>query len=351
MRYSQTVPIELHPWSGKTVHGVFVAPADMERWPGPVGDQASCPNREAGDVFDFTWTDADGVSRTRSGVEVPRHDLCDPPGTELVGDHLAAAAVVDPADACRSPTEIKGRRASRWHFFDTLCAEAEADGIARDPSVYFDASDYAGVPQPGGPPTPPACQWSASCECPTGYTDGGDVGQGRVIRKHRMVWKQAGNVVGAGSGDWSQARVAVRCAGGSSARTKDCLRQNFENCYKLVTVACNSSEAAGTWGVSQSVNYSVDQHTGYRARVLIGTSTAYTGLPGIGYGIIWEWGNLDAQTLSGTATVTGNLVKRVYHPHSGGREELESNSCTYVTGLTSDDGCNWGGMSEDRTCI
>ncbi len=347
VRYSQTVPIELHPWSG----------ADMDRWPGPMGDVASCVDRESGDLFDFAWTDADGQSRTRNGVEIPEHGKCNPEGVGGAGNHLVAAAVFDPANVCRTPTEIEGRKASRWHFFDTLCAEAEADGTARDSSVFFDASDYVGTPSPSPlTPTPPACRYVAGgegassasgCGCPSAYRHDPYAAAGRKIRKHRMVWKQAGNVVGAGSSSWSEARQRLHPDAGGGP-TADCVRQNFADCYKLVTIACTSAEAASVWGIDQSISYSVTQHTGYRAQIarpgsLLGTS----GIEGID----WDWGNLPPQTLSGTATVTGSLVKRVYHPHSGGRETIDSNTCTYVTGLSGSDGCNWGGMSEDGTCI
>ena len=334
VRYSQAIPIELHPWSDRILNGVFVHPADMDRWPGPPGDQASCPDRNPGDVFDFAWTDADGSPRRRSGIPVPEHGQCNPAGTELMGDHMVDAAKVKPVHACRAPAEIRGREASKWHFFDTLCAEAQADLGAggRDASVYFDASDYVGHPQPGGEPAPPACRYSSRCECEPEYTAGGNVALGWTIRKHRMIWKQAGNVVALDTdvAGWSQAREAVRRNGGSPAPTMDCVRQNYADCYKLVTLQCDSAEAANRWGQNQTRDYSVQQRRIFRD----------------------EDGNvLPPETFSGTATVTGTIVKKVYHPDSGGREELHLNSCSYSTGLGFEDGCNWGGMSEDGTCI
>ena len=296
VRYSQTVPVELHPWSGKTVHGVFVAPADMERWPGPPGDQASCPDRQAGDTFDFSWTDADGQSRSRSGVPVPGHGLCDPPGPELEGAHMAAAAVVAPAEACRAPTEIKGQRAARWHFFDSLCQEANAAGVSRDASVFLGPADYDGTPQPTGPPTSSACRLvpgganaAVGCECPSLYNEAPFAASGRKISKHRFVWKEAFGV-GAGTGGWEQVRVRLARAGGLSARTNDCVAQNYANCYRITQGGCPS-----------------------------------------GY--------------------TGYTKSKVYHPaHSGNKTVEFVNTCVEESNNDQEDGCNWGSVDADGSC-
>ena len=220
VRYSQTRPVELHPWrrhpAGTTRKGdgtvgtctvgtdsgcrdISDTLTDMARW------EAACDDRKDG-KFDYAG---------RTDVPIPPHGQCDPkdgPGySDTKGKHFAEAAVFKVAEACREPAEITGTRARKWHFYDTLCKEARTaagrktamagttdssvrSGFVVRPSSFLDENDYDGTPQPQAPErTPPESKIPACVlnkYCPVLYNDTPTGGTRLRMRKHRLVWVQ-----------------------------------------------------------------------------------------------------------------------------------------------------------------
>ena len=235
IRYAQTRPIELHPWSG----------ADMDRWPDLCRDRPA-----AGGTFSYTGP----VYGAVTGV-LPEHGECAPPGT--AGAHIVDAIV---NDGCRAPTLIGGRRGARWHFYDALCVEAATGATAaidggpsahtaviseNDGSVFFKSADYdpPGPPEqvPADLPPIPACD-DIRPYCPGPYTDGGPVGSHTLIEKHRWLWKEPCSddiCVGRGSG-WETNKDRPYTEPGGSAGTgvtgvakgDQWIRENFVGCYR-----------------------------------------------------------------------------------------------------------------------
>ena len=219
VRYAQTRPIELHPWSG----------ADMDRWPDLCRDRPA-----AGGTFGYTGP----VYGTVTGT-LPAHGECSPPGSGSVGDHIAGAIR---NNGCRKPTKIGGTRQPRWHFYDTLCADAALGGDPRTvnfpgnrasthtvPVSEGDGSVFLGPPSSGpgrhadyqykGTPLPapfrppiPACNKTEN-HCPAGFKESGqhgapgsgDAGERTAIEKVRYLWKQSapGQVA---AGNWGENR-------------------------------------------------------------------------------------------------------------------------------------------------
>ena len=242
VRYAQTRPIEIHPWSG----------ADMDRWP----DQ--CRARPAaGGTFIYAGPVYGAVTGT-----LPQHGECDPFGPESVGAHIAAAVQ---NDGCRKPTLIGGTRQPRWHFWDTLCREADSGNTAAidggasthagvvpetDGSVFLKESDYRGVPFPPNLPAIPACEPRSWCPAP--YADGGNVGDRTLIEKRRSLWKQsAPGLVAAGTWNWGTGsryrRDYIEPGGAASTgvigvtKGDKWIQENFNGCYdEQVDSSCAS---------------------------------------------------------------------------------------------------------------
>ena len=396
IRYSQARPIELHPWArhpaGTTGYPLGCAvgtdlgcrdignePMDMARW------EADCADRRDG-VFDYD-DPPNGPYGDRPGVSYPAYGQCDPPDEpgRTAGDHLAGAVQTS---TCRDENDTKPEPnpAQGEEFFDDLCSQAKTAGVGRDTtSTWLDRTHYSsGTANPASDPPDSACRYVAGgatqldgCACPPNFSDAPWAGKGRKIEKIRWIWLEnitGTNKVGrehlrenvhadystpvgrSGGYGWAQNKRRFHPNPGGGWRA-DCVQnseRDYSNCFRIFTVACDSA-AAQALGVNQSVSYSVTQHTGYRARVVPGTTTPFLGDPNSSVeGVDWDWGNVDPQTLSGTATVTGSIEIRTWSniPGTGERfREIYTNSCTYSTGLGADDGCNWGGMSEGGTCI
>ena len=130
----------------------------MDRWPDLCRDRPA-----AGGSFSYSGPVYGAVTGA-----LPQHGACDPSGPQSVGDHIANAVQ---NDGCRKPTLIGGTRQPRWHFWDTLCLQADLgdtaaiDGGASthagvvprtDGSVFLREADYDGVPFPPNLPAIPA---------------------------------------------------------------------------------------------------------------------------------------------------------------------------------------------------
>ena len=249
VQFRQTVPVELHPWTG----------ADMARWP------EDCHERMNGE-FEYADTHQPGVTERvipdayPDGAPFAWHGQCDPAnpsgsaddkggtlkalsspaGPKLYeDDHLLPDGnAINIADAaiyvgCKKQVKIedlsedapeKHHVSPRWHFYDTLCREAvdgptaavdggassyqvpiseRADGA--DPAPFFKEDktikgSQTWLPPKGGYastgepyPTPskpdiPACARQSYCPAP--YDNGGAIGTRLEVRKHRFVWKE-----------------------------------------------------------------------------------------------------------------------------------------------------------------
>lgn len=290
VRYAQTRPIELHPWARP--------PADMDRWP------ALCRDRPAaGGTFSYTGP----VYGTVTGV-LPEHGQCDPPGT--ANTHMSGAIV---NDGCRAPTLIGGRRGARWHFFDTLCQEADTDGIVRDGSVWHGPragqgispvppgrEGWDGVPYAPALPALPACSvraidcsdggapYSDGFDTPAGHNPGpggsGSPGTRTLIEKRRALWKESEASVdswtsGPGSGAWTWGtgpRYRREHDGGEGLGNK-WFRRSFAGCYEQqIEHTCTC--AAGYEASGAKVYWDFHPHDG-RGRVFKGDNCACTFIP------------------------------------------------------------------------
>ena len=402
IRYAQTVPVELHPWQRDSTG----QPTDMKRWP------ASCEAREDGEFTAADWSG--GSFPYAAAVTIPReypdgrvffkgkwadgnrwHGLCDPErgdsGDELPGAldyatgppwllkeggtgrpkvstpvHLEAA-VID--DACLKEADI-GRETSEapeWLFYDTLCRQAVAAGIAENAPPPFHKQTVTSDGTSVGTPPRDSCleiqpieentNRLTGCGCPSEYSEAPKAAAGWKIEKIRWLWKEArsgwttevsehytrkhndtGADIGKTTGHgWGQAHRRFHPDPGSSPPTNDCIRRtatDFRHCYKLVQEDCGSAAGfsdARTWTGLFKVDDSGVIDKDY---VDPDTGNAVFEEKTVTYDI-----------------VTGSVTYKVYHPHSGGRKEYVSDTCSYSSSAGGvEEGCNWSDTDSDGSC-
>ena len=334
VRYAQTRPIEIHPWSG----------ADMDRWPDLCRDRPA-----AGGSFVYSGP----VYGTVTG-RLPQHGACDPSGPESVGTHIAGAIQ---NNGCRKPTLIGGTRQPRWHFWDTLCLQASTGdtaaidggtsthaGVVRrtDGSVFLREADYSGVPFPPSTPPIPACE--ARSWCPGPYTDGGNVGQRTLVEKRRALWKQsAPGMVAAGTWTWGTGprhrRDYVEPGGAAATgvigvtQGDEWISEDFNGCYDEQFEACSQTGHSCTGG---DTYWDYHSHDG-RGRVHISDTCACTPIT---TGCAGTWVDTDHDGVSDGVRCDETGVFHEYDP--GGEGGQEGTASPGSPGTTS--GGEVGGM-------